>query len=1307
MAHTGRRYLFTGGGTGGHVTPNLALIGEIRSRDRGAAILYLGSRSGYESRKLGEAGIPFAHIPCAQFASPRRPLKFVRMLCAIVAGVLKSVWYILRFKPDVVIATGGYVSVPPVLAATLLKRRVFLHEQNARPGAANRFLARFATRIGMSFARTLEDFPAPKGVHVGYPVRGRMAEGSADDARRRYGIAPGMKVVFAVGGSMGSRSVNRGTVDALPTLLKDPRIAVVLATGLMKTPEYHAYEDTIERLKQIGLPAQIPGRFVCREFFDDISDVYALADLVIARSGAGTVMELAATGKPSILIPKSDAPGGHQFENAAVFEEAGAAEIFIEEPSYEHGLPIVRVFGESLARRAAVLFADEDLLLRMGRSAHRLLVPNAAAACVDELEKLAEGAPLVRFKKQRSRTGVLLDAVGGSQELLFASNLVADAALADVRLPPQASGRRPDRAILSRRKVGDVVEFFVTRRAGVVLVNGEEAPQRRRLSSEDVLEIGGVRYTFRTADRDLDVEDVPSRLGRGALATFTGTFASRIFGFAREVLTGAALGRGGATDVLGVGLKVSNFFRAVFAETAVDSAVQPSFVELYRSNRTAEANSLFGTVLKITVLATTLVAAIGAATAPWWLGYIYVPKGPGAEGLFADALLVTQIMFPYLILVSVAALLSAVLRSFNRYALPANASILFTVGLVAGLAFYPKLGIAALGYGVLLGGVGQILVQLPPFFSREFRTARGFEVPRGLDLANPGLKRVGRAAPNITLDAVVARSGEVVDIWLASPLGPGFISALGWGRTIFLLPFALISQSINAVVLKEFSEGAATRDKEWTRRLLVAGMNWNVFLLMPISVLLVVLARPLVDAIFLRGKFTPEDSAVVAVALQCYSLGLVGWGVVSLTGRFFAARAESGTATLVNIGAALLNIGLSLILVRGSLGFAGIALSSSITFTLAAIVRFMLLNSRLGEEDAHARRDDLAPTFLKTLAASTAGAVGAALCLAALADFRAFYDFSPTAHYLMRLGAPAFFGLAAFVSAAFMLQTAEFDEIVTRFGRRGSRDESPAERRPRAVVPQWLAPAALLAWVEKNPQKAAKADLEQRVTTLLERRRWQERNVGVKLVGLLKLRAFRRKLCGIITDRRQAPWYERMLGGDFREAGFVRRNALVSLSRLPEPDEMIEETLIQALGDPYFEAQSAAAATAGQLAAAFPSAARRRLATRAAELTRDQNFEVAVAATQAIGKLSDDDGVVETLKALHYHPNWKLRDAAVEAYLELYKRGVLIDRERIAGLLDDVLATCEDFRPRFPLKERLVEARKMCRPPPRESGASA
>ena len=252
-----RRYLLTGGGTGGHVTPNIALIGEIRRRDPDAQFLYIGSARGYEA-KVRELGIKLVNVPCAQSVSPRRPIRFLWMLAVTLAGAAKALLVMLWFRPSVVIATGGFVSVPAVLAAALLRRRIFLQEQNARLGAANRFLAQFAGRVGLTFravaARVRRAEGNPRRLSHS---RSKIETGSPEAARERYGIPEGQKVVFVVGGSMGSRSINRGMVEALKTVLRDDRISVIHSTGLAATHDYHAYDDTCERLRQLGLSPDI------------------------------------------------------------------------------------------------------------------------------------------------------------------------------------------------------------------------------------------------------------------------------------------------------------------------------------------------------------------------------------------------------------------------------------------------------------------------------------------------------------------------------------------------------------------------------------------------------------------------------------------------------------------------------------------------------------------------------------------------------------------------------------------------------------------------------------------------------------------------------------------------------------------------------------------------------------------------------------------------------------------------------------------------------------------------------------------
>jgi murein biosynthesis integral membrane protein MurJ len=1208
----------------------------------------------------------------------------------ILAGVVKAFFVTLWFRPHVVVATGGFVSVPAVLAAALLRRRIFLQEQNARLGAANRLLAQFAARVGLSFERTLRECPAPRGVFVGYPVRSRIGNGDADAARARYGIAAGQRVVFVVGGSMGSRSINRGIVEALKTILREPGISVIHSTGLAATADYHAYDDVCERLRQLGLAGEIPGRYVCRRFIDDIQDVYALADLVVARSGAGTTMELAAIGKPALLIPKSDAPGAHQLENALAFADAGAAEIFYEEPSDEGGRTVSRVYGDQLGKRLLELLQTDDALLRMGRQAHRMALPNALGRNVDEIDALAAGRPVTQPRPEIVRSAALLDGRGRTTELLFQTNLLSASALADVRLEGLAGKAR---AILRERRDDGGTTFFLAARKGRVEVNGAVVSAPVRLSPDDRIAVGGERLTFRVVDREVVRDRAPLAVPRKVLATGVGTLFSRVFGLVRDVLCASTFGLSRTQDLFAAGLRISNFFRAIFAEVAVDSAFLPTFVQLFRSGRKAEANKLFSSALKLTLAGTAATTVAAVLTVPLWIEA--VTPGFAKKGMIEDLVTVTRIMFPYLILISVAALLAAVLKAFNHYALPANASIMFNVGVMAGVGLYPAFGIAALGWGVLLGGLGQVLIQLPPLFGPGIRQGHGFRLTRGLNLRSPGLRRVGRVTPNVLADTSITKAGEVVDVTIASLLAEGAISALAFGRTLFLLPFGLIAQTVNTVLLKELSEGMATQDGRFTRRLMIGGINWTVFLLLPVSAAMVILAEPIVRALLQYGSFGPEQVPKVALALQCYAAGLVGWGLVSLTGRFFAARGQMGLGTLTNLLALACSVSLSLALAKTRLGFAGIALASSATFSLAALLRLALLNRSLREEEAAIRFNDVWPTVFQTTLATSTAAIAAAMSLAAVRDFETFPGtIGVLFARLFQLAVPLFFGGFAFAGCAFLLESEQMDEILARLQRgRGRAPDPKPSRDPRPVVPQWLAPGALLSWVERNTAAAAHCNLNKRVAQLLERPRWQERNVGVKLVGLLKLRAHRARLCAMVTDRTPAPLLHRIVGGDWAEPGFVRRNAVEALAELSDPDRRTEEALMAGLRDGYWEVRAAAAAALGRLAPLLSEDTRAESLAALPGLARGRCFETAQSAVRALGAIARDDAVLPVLQGLHYHTNWQVRDAVVCAYEEMHRRGVVRDASRLRPLLDDVLVTCDSFRPFFKLKDDLIRVR--------------
>jgi hypothetical protein len=302
-----------------------------------------------------------------------------------------------------------------------------------------------------------------------------------------------------------------------------------------------------------------------------------------------------------------------------------------------------------------------------------------------------------------------------------------------------------------------------------------------------------------------------------------------------------------------------------------------------------------------------------------------------------------------------------------------------------------------------------------------------------------------------------------------------------------------------------------------------------------------------------------------------------------------------------------------------------------------------------------------------------------------------------------QLGVPAFFGAFAFAGTAFLLESQQMDEILARLqrGRGQAPDRKPA-REARPVVPQWLAPAALLKWVLANPAAALHCNLNKRVAQLLERPRWQDRNVGVKLVGLLKMRPHRARLCGMVASRERAPLSRRLLGADLTEAGFVRRNAVEALGRLSDPDQRTEEALLLALRDPYWEVRAAAAESLGDLAPLLTIETRSRALEALPDLAQGRCFETATQAVRAIGSLARDDSVLPALKRLHYHANWQVRDAVVCAYEELHRRGIVADGLKLRELLDDVLVTCDSFRPFFQLKENLVRVRAKF-----ESGAKA
>jgi UDP-N-acetylglucosamine--N-acetylmuramyl-(pentapeptide) pyrophosphoryl-undecaprenol N-acetylglucosamine transferase len=385
---TGTRILLTGGGTAGHVNPALAIGAALA--EPGSEVLFVGVKGRAEEQVVPREGIPIHFVRASGFPGARPSPAFARFLLDLALGTAQAAATLLRFRPDVIIGTGGFASAPVIFAATILKRlrmskaRVFVHEQNAVPGKLNRLVGRFAEKVFVTFPETLSLFPG-NGALTGYPVRRRIGHVAPEEARARldFTVPEGRTAVFVFGGSQGSRSLNRGLVDALGDLMPHAaRLFVVHGTGLFKGGGYDAETDTATRLAARYTEAdraRIATFYMSRSYFHDIASVYALSGLVVIRGGSGSLNEVARMGIPALVVPKANLPGDHQVANARALERAGGAEVIYEETVLSDGRLVEMLDGARLAGRILALAEDPGRRADMSKRGRDVLGIDAAA----------------------------------------------------------------------------------------------------------------------------------------------------------------------------------------------------------------------------------------------------------------------------------------------------------------------------------------------------------------------------------------------------------------------------------------------------------------------------------------------------------------------------------------------------------------------------------------------------------------------------------------------------------------------------------------------------------------------------------------------------------------------------------------------------------------------------------------------------------------------------------------------------------------------------------------------------------------
>lgn len=382
------RIVIAGGGTGGHVLPAVAVVEELRRRDLSTDLLWIGGRQGVE-RELAHANdIPFTQI---QTGKLRRYLAIetVTDMLRIPVGIGQAFLALRTFKPDVIFSTGGNVSFPTVLAGSRLAP-VLTHEQTAQIGVANRMASRFADAFAVSFQDTAE-LARQQHRHVvvtGNPVRTSILGGSRDSGLRRFGFSDDLPVLYVTGGARGASPLNERIEALLPDLLEEVQI-------LHQAGPASANPD-VARLGKLRAtwPGRLQRRYHVTEFIrDEIADVYAMASLVLARAGAGTVAELARVGKPSILIPLPGTWGDEQTKNARMLGNVGAAEVIAQKDATPDRL---RGVITSLA-------TDATRLDCMGQAATTIGEPDAAANLLNEILALANRTPNQAFPGARAQ----------------------------------------------------------------------------------------------------------------------------------------------------------------------------------------------------------------------------------------------------------------------------------------------------------------------------------------------------------------------------------------------------------------------------------------------------------------------------------------------------------------------------------------------------------------------------------------------------------------------------------------------------------------------------------------------------------------------------------------------------------------------------------------------------------------------------------------------------------------------------------------------------------------------------------------
>lgn len=357
------KIVFAGGGTAGHIYPLIAIIRELKKlQPKGDFEFYfIGPKDKFSASLLSKEGIQVRTIIAGKI---RRYFSFQNILDVFKwpIGFFQAYYHIFTISPDLIFSKGGYGTVPTIIAGWFLMAPIFLHESDVAPGLANRIANKFALEIFTSFpVEKTEYFPSRKMLSVGNPIRKELVDGSIDEAKKIFNLAWEKPIILILGGSQGAQRINEKILVALPELLAD--FEVIHQTGEKKFEQIKAEAGVVVDKKLIKYYHPIG---FLKE--NELPHAYKIADLIISRAGSGSIFEIAAVGKPSILVPLPESAQRHQIKNAYVFAEKGASVVMEEENFTPY----------FLIERLKHLFSQPKTLKEMSKAAKEFSKPEAA-----------------------------------------------------------------------------------------------------------------------------------------------------------------------------------------------------------------------------------------------------------------------------------------------------------------------------------------------------------------------------------------------------------------------------------------------------------------------------------------------------------------------------------------------------------------------------------------------------------------------------------------------------------------------------------------------------------------------------------------------------------------------------------------------------------------------------------------------------------------------------------------------------------------------------------------------------------------